>query len=179
MWSTLPFVGGATSHPLLCCCRQNIWGNSEEKRIFLHYFCSSNSLIKRTNIGYKSANSHMDIHWVLQQRQALRGSQTASSTLLHPEEAQTQLDHLICTKSNKKTYMKWSISFALWILDWLQMSLCCPCWYLAVCDGIKLLTNLFWQDYAVFFGRQRMRGSQGINCKCTVDVTKDYQVFLQ
>lgn len=53
------------------------------------------------------------------------------------------------------------------------------CWYLAICNRVELLTDLLWQGDAVFFGRERMRGGQSIYCKCTMDVIKDYQIFLR
>lgn len=119
---------------------------------------------------WKSVNSNTDILWVLGQRHVLRGNQTTSLTQLHPEEPQKQVP------INKTIYLvkillqKCCDTVGMVNVLWL---------YLTVCNGIKLLTDLFRQDDVVFSRRQRVRGGQSINCKHTVDVVKYYQVFLR
>lgn len=50
--------------------------------------------------------------------------------------------------------------------------------YLAVRDSIKLLHNLLGEDDVIFLGGQRVRRRQGIDCKRSVDIFQNDQVFL-
>lgn len=110
------------------------------------------------------------ILWALGQRHVLRGNQTTSSTQLHPEEPQKQASINKTISFVQILLLKCCDTVGMVNILWL---------YLTVCDGIKLLTNLFRQDDVVFSRRQRVRGGQSVNCKHTVDVVKYYQVFLR
>lgn len=100
--SILPFADGPTSHSLRCYCRQSDWGNSGGKRETVsfnrlsewlknegHSDSSQQVVSAVPKWTYDAATTQSNIRWVPGRRPTLRGNQTASSALLHPEEPQT------------------------------------------------------------------------------------------
>lgn len=50
--------------------------------------------------------------------------------------------------------------------------------YLAVGNAIEKLIDLLWLIDLILSGGERVRGCQSINCKHTMDVIQNHQVFL-